>query len=145
MVPPASAVPPAKGKLFVPLTEAQKAQKRLIKANNYKNVATRGGGSNGALLVGGGGASLVDQEPVEFVHLKTWGRNYAVLQVGADWFGTHGDGCMGFVGADCTSRRKHPSYCRINPRKNYALSWRRRHGVVGGDKLNLSPPHGQPL
>ena len=79
MVPPEKTTPPAKGKLFVPLTEAQKAQKRLIKANSYKNVA--GGGSNGASLVGGGGSALVDQEPVEFMHLKTWGRNYAVLQV----------------------------------------------------------------
>lgn len=61
----------------MPLTEAEKAQKRLIKANSYKGGS--GGGSND-LLVGGGGL-LADQEPVTFKHLKTWGRNYAVLQV----------------------------------------------------------------
>lgn len=95
MVPPAKTVPPAKGKLFVPLTEAQKAQKRLIKANSSRNAAASGGGSSGALLVGGGGGSLADQEPVEFVHLKTWGRNYAVLQVGFD-------ACTGVVSAGRT-------------------------------------------
>lgn len=72
----------ARGALFVPLTEAEKAEKRLIKANSFKNSSS-GGSSNsssGALLVGGGGA-LKDEEPVTFTHLKTWGRNYAVLQV----------------------------------------------------------------
>ncbi|CAM9145767.1 unnamed protein product [Ectocarpus sp. 8 AP-2014] len=79
----------ARGALFVPLTEAEKAEKRLVKANSYKNNSSRGrssGGSSsnsGALLVGGGGA-LKDEEPVTFTHLKTWGRNYAVLQVIAD-------------------------------------------------------------
>lgn len=70
----------------MPLTEAEKAEKRLVKANSYKNNSSGGsssGGSSsnsGALLVGGGGA-LKDEEPVTFTHLKTWGRNYAVLQV----------------------------------------------------------------
>ncbi|CAM9243711.1 unnamed protein product [Ectocarpus sp. 4 AP-2014] len=79
----------ARGALFVPLTEAEKAEKRLVKANSYKNSSSGGsssGGSSsnsGALLVGGGGA-LKDEEPVTFTHLKTWGRNYAVLQVIAD-------------------------------------------------------------
>lgn len=83
MAPPSKSTPPAKGKLFVPLTEAEKAHNRLIKANSYKTTGGGGGGSNGAMLVGAG-ATAEDQEPVEFTHLKTWGRNYAVLQVGLD-------------------------------------------------------------
>lgn len=63
----------------MPLTEAEKAQQRLVKANSYKNTGS--GGTNAAMLVGGGGTAE-DQEPVEFMHLKTFGRNYAVLQVG---------------------------------------------------------------
>lgn len=63
----------------MPLTEAEKAQKRLIKANSYKNTNSTNDSSN--LLVGAGGTTE-DQEPVEFTHLKTWGRNYALLQVG---------------------------------------------------------------
>lgn len=87
MAPPATTTPPKKGKLFVPLTEAEKAQNRLTKANSYKNI---GGGvsNNGAMLVGGGGTTE-DQEPMEFMHLKTWGRNYAVLQVGLVGWASH--------------------------------------------------------
>eukprot|EP00903_Cladosiphon_okamuranus_P007797 g7546.t1 len=81
VAPPTTVAPPAKGKLFVPLTEAEKARKRLVKANSTKNTGVRG--KNSALLVGGGGTAE-DQEPVEFIHLKTWGRNYALLQVIAD-------------------------------------------------------------
>lgn len=81
VAPPAKSTPPAKGKLIVPLTKAEKEHKRLIQAHSYKNIGG-GGGSNG--VVGGGGTSE-EQEPVEFMHLKTWGRNYAVLQVGVDW------------------------------------------------------------
>lgn len=76
VTPPTTATPPAKGKLSVPLTRAEKEHNRLVKANSYKNG---GVGKNGT-LVGGGGATE-DQEPVDFMHLKTWGRNYAVLQV----------------------------------------------------------------
>lgn len=77
MVQPAGNIPPSKGKLFVPLTEAEKEQNRIIKTNSYK---TSGGNSGSASLVGGG-EMHEDQEPVTFMHLKTWDRNYAVLQV----------------------------------------------------------------
>ncbi|CAM9252372.1 unnamed protein product [Ectocarpus sp. 12 AP-2014] len=90
----------ARGALFVPLTEAEKAEKRLVKANSYKNNSSGGSSSSGssnnssgALLVGGGGV-LKDEEPVTFTHLKTWGRNYAVLQVIAD---TDEEGPIGVV------------------------------------------------
>ena len=79
VAPPPTTTPPVKGKLFVPLTETEKAQNRLIKANSYKNT---GGGNNGSNLLVGARGTTEDQEPVEFMHLKTWGRNYALLQVG---------------------------------------------------------------
>lgn len=66
----------------MPFTETEKAKKRLVQANSYKTNGV--GGNNSALLVGGGGMAE-DQEPVEFVHLKTWGRNYALLQVKFGW------------------------------------------------------------
>lgn len=73
----------------MPLTETEKAQKRLIKANSYKGTSDGSNpGASDNLLIGGGG-TLADQEPVGFKHLKTWGRNYAVLQVrwvGAELF-----------------------------------------------------------
>lgn len=56
---------PARGKILVPETEADKAEKLQRRINS------------------GGGARVVveEPEPVGFVHIKTPGRNYAVLQV----------------------------------------------------------------
>lgn len=82
MVQPPGKITPSKGKLFVPLTEAEKEQNRIIKANSYST----GSGSNGsASSIGGAGGMHEAQEPMTFMHLKTWGRNYAVLQVWWGW------------------------------------------------------------
>lgn len=72
--------PPTRGKLVVPLTAAEKAQRVRGKAQ-----ASRSGvGGRATQKDSGaeaGGITLEAQEPLEFVHLKTPGRNYAVLQV----------------------------------------------------------------
>lgn len=74
-------VPAAKGKLVVPLSAAEKAEKRQQRANTNRRdkKAQRSNDGRG----GGSGGTIHDNDSaVDFVHLKTPGRNYAVLQVG---------------------------------------------------------------
>lgn len=66
---------PLKGKIVVPSTEVEKAEERLEKVRSHqaeKSARRPPPGASGA---------REDQQPVEFVHIKTPGRNYAVLQV----------------------------------------------------------------
>lgn len=75
--------PATRGKLLIPLTEAQSQEKRLRPKNsNSSSIAV--GGAMGENQ--GSGRDVVsnaqDEDPVEFVHITRPGRNYVVLQVG---------------------------------------------------------------
>lgn len=82
MEPPTTGALPAKGKIIVPLTEDEKAEKRLEKVRKNHQAAKSSGRLPAASGAGTERGAREDQEPVEFVHIKTPGRNYAVLQVG---------------------------------------------------------------
>lgn len=82
---------PIKGKLLVPLTEAEKIEKRRRKAKgtgdstgcaqgSQRSQASQKAsqGSKGTLSP----EAPPDPDPVDFAHIQTAGRNYAVLQVG---------------------------------------------------------------
>ncbi|CAM9438025.1 unnamed protein product, partial [Sphacelaria rigidula] len=74
--------PATRGKLLIPLTEAQSQEKRLRPKNsNSSSIAV--GGAMGENQ--GSGRDVVsnaqDEDPVEFVHITRPGRNYVVLQV----------------------------------------------------------------
>lgn len=66
---------------MVPLTESEKAEERLEKVRSHQAGKGDGRPPPGATR-SGAGVEGVAQQPVEFVHIKTPGRNYAVLQVG---------------------------------------------------------------
>lgn len=72
---------PAKGKIVVPLSEAERVEERLEKVRTHQ-AGQNGRRPPGASGAAGEGGAREEQQPVEFVHIKTPGRNYAVLQVG---------------------------------------------------------------
>lgn len=81
---------PIKGKLLVPLTEAEKAEKRRRKAKGVSDTTGHSQGSRGPQTTrkapqGSSGTlppeAPSDPDPVEFSHILTAGRNYTVLQV----------------------------------------------------------------
>lgn len=94
MEPPTTGALPAKGKIVVPLTEAEKTEERLEKVRSHQAAKSGGRSPPASGGLGTEGGAREEQEPVEFVHIKTPGRNYAVLQVDVlqDWnlVGLHG-------------------------------------------------------
>lgn len=73
---------------MIPLTEALKAEERLEKVRSHQAGKSGGRPPRGAVSGEGlrAGGHEDRQQPVEFVHIKTPGRNYAVLQVGCLFF-----------------------------------------------------------